>query len=163
MTAQVRLTSSLELSLLPNMYNFINTTKLPLSTAPYFIAQSTTANGLWSSIRSSFLLFIIIIFLFIQKRKGIYEWFLEQLLLNAWTRGSSRLAPFLDEGVTSSSMHFSPYIYPTSFLIFSDFIIVDLHIESSSFWELCSHHLAKVVAFIVVLLLRSSPLKELST
>ena len=145
MTAQVRLTSSLELSLLPNMYNFINTTKLPLSAAPYFIAQSTTANRLWSSIRSSFLLFFFF-FLFIQKREGIYEWFLEQLLLNAWTRGSSRLAPFLDEGVTSSSVHFSPYIYPTSFLIFSDFIIVDLHIESSSFWELCSHHLAKLVA-----------------
>ena len=49
--------------------------------------------------------------------------FLSSLLLNAWTRGWSGLALFLGECVASSSVHFSPYIYLTSFLIFSHFII----------------------------------------
>ena len=93
---QVRLTSSLGLSLLPNMDDFIKTKKLPLSSAPYSIAPSASTNGLWSSIRSSFLLFIII-FCLSKKRDGIYGWFLKQPLLIAWTRGLSRLAPFLDE------------------------------------------------------------------
>ena len=100
MNVQVRLTSSLGPSLGLDIDNFIRTTKLPSSFA---------ANGLWSSIRSSFSLFIIIISS--KKREDIYEGFLKQPLLFAWTRGLSELAPFLDESVISSSVHFSPYIY----------------------------------------------------
>ena len=110
MNAQVRLTSLLGPSPLPNINEFINTSKLPLSAAPYSIAPSTSANRLWSSICSFF-------FIFFRKRKGIYGWFLEHPLLNTWTRGTSRLASFLDKGVASSSVHFSPYIHLTSFLI----------------------------------------------
>ena len=144
------------------MDDFIKTKKLPLSSAPYSIAPSASTNGLWSSIRSSFLLFIII-FCLSKKRDGIYGWFLKQPLLIAWTRGLSGLAPFLDKGVASSSVHFSPYIYLTSFLIFSYFIIVDLQRESLSFRELHSCHLANLVAFVTVLLLIPSPLKKPST
>ena len=145
---QVRLTSSLGLSLLPNMEDFINTAKLPLSSAPYSIALLASANGLWSLIHSSLFSTIYYYFLFIWKKKGIYGRFLKQPLLIAWTRGLSGLAPFLDKGVASSSVHFSPYIYLTSFLIFSYFIIIDLQSESSSFRELCSCYLANLVAFV---------------
>ena len=110
MNVQVRLTSSLGPSLGLDIDNFIRTTKLPSSFAPYSMALSASANGLWSSIRSSFSLFIIIISS--KKREDIYEGFLKQPLLFAWTRGLSGLAPFLDESVVSSSVHFSPYIYP---------------------------------------------------
>ena len=110
MNVQVRLTSSLGPSLGFDIDNFIRTTKLPSSFAPYSMALSASANGLWSSIRSSFSLFIIIISS--KKREDIYEGFLKQPLLFAWTRGLSGLAPFLDESVVSSSVHFSPYIYP---------------------------------------------------
>ena len=114
MNAQVRLTSLLGPSPLPNINEFINTSKLPLSATPYSIAPSASANRLWSSICSFFFIFI---FIFFRKRKGIYGWFLEHPLLNTWTRGTSRLASFLDKGVASSSVHFSPYIHLTSFLI----------------------------------------------
>ena len=71
-----------------------------------------------------------------------------------------QIGPFLDEGVASSSVHFSPYIYIylTPFLIFSYFIIVDLQRESLLFQELCSHHLA---TFATVPLLGPSPFKKL--
>ena len=154
MTAQVRLTSSLELSHLPNTDNFINTTNLPLSAAPYSIAPLTTANRLWSSIHSSFLLFIIII-IFIWKREGIYERFLEQLLLNAWTRGSSGFAPFLDEGVASSFVHFSPYIsyFLPHFLPFyhrwssERELIISRTLLTLSCWTrcLCCHSYAEII------------------
>ena len=157
----MRLTSSLGPSLLPNMDDFIKTTKLPLSPTPYSIAPSASANELWSSIYSYF--FYLLLFLFIRKKRGHLWMFLEQPLLIAWTRGLSGLAPFLDEGVDLSSVHFSPYIYHTSFLIFSYFIIVDLQRESSSFQELHSCHLANLVAFVAVLLLRLSPFKKPST
>ena len=110
MNVQVRLTSSLGPSLGLDIDNFIRTTKLPSSFAPYSMALSASANGLWSSIRSSFSLFIIIISS--KKREDIYEGFLKQPLLFAWTRGLSGLAPFLDESVVSSSVQFSPFIYP---------------------------------------------------
>ena len=145
------------------MEDFISTAKLPLSSAPYSIALSASANGLWSSIHSSLFSTIYYYFLFIWKKKGIYGRFLKQPLLIAWTRGLSGLAPFLDKGVASSSVHFSPYIYLTSFLIFSYFIIVDLQRESLSFRELHSRHLANLVGFVTVLLLIPSPLKKPST
>ena len=86
--------------------------------------------------------------------------FLEWSLLIAWTRGLSELALFLDKGVASSSMRFSSYIYLSSFLIFSHFIIVDLQ-RVLLFQELHSRHLTNFVAF--VLLLRLSPFMEPST
>ena len=71
------------------------------------------------------------------------------------------MALFLDEDVASSYVLYSPYIYLTSFLIFSYFIIVDLHKESLSLQELRSRYLVNLVAF--VLLLRPSPFKKPST
>ena len=56
------------------------------------------------------------------------------------------------------------YIYISHFLPhFFYFIIADLQRESSSLWELCFCHLANLIAFVSVLLLRPSPLKEPST
>ena len=110
------------------MDDSIKTTKLSLSSALYCISPSALANRLWSSIHS-YLLFHYLLFCLLKKREGIYGWFLEQPLLIAWTRGLSGLASFLDEGVASSSVHFSSYIYLSSFLVFSYFIIVHLQRE----------------------------------
>ena len=47
----------------------------------------------------------------------------------AWTRGTLLLASFLDKGVASPFVHFSSYIYPTSF---SSFLYFNLARENSS-------------------------------
>ena len=52
--------------------------------------------------------------------------FLKQPLFNAWTRGATQLAPLLDEGVTSSSVHIFPYIYLFPFPHFSHVNRADL-------------------------------------
>ena len=51
------------------MEDFINTAKLPLSSAPYSIALLASANGLWSLIHSSLFSTIYYYFLFILKKK----------------------------------------------------------------------------------------------
>ena len=89
MNVQVKLTSSLRPSLWSNMDDLIKSTKLPLSSAPYSIAPSALANGLWSSIRSSlsFLLFIII--LSIWKKRGhlwVISWAAFIYCLDTWLK-----------------------------------------------------------------------------
>ena len=77
----MRPTSSLGPSALPNIGKFINITKLPLSTAPYSIVPSASANRLWS-----YCSFLLLFFVY-SRRKGIYGWFLEQPFtkcLNSW-------------------------------------------------------------------------------
>ena len=67
MNAQARSRGSLRPSTLPYVNEFIKLSELPLLTAPYSIAPSAPADGLWSLICSFFLL----LYLFIQeKRKG---------------------------------------------------------------------------------------------
>ena len=99
----------------------ITTTILPLSAAPYSISSSTYTDGLWSWT-------FIANFLFGQERgKAIYGQLLEQPLLNARTHDTFWLAPLLDGGIASSSVHIPLYIYfaPPPLPHFSYFILVD--------------------------------------
>ena len=90
--------------------------KLSLLVAPYSMVQLTFDDRLWSLIYSPFYFFFLFFFQR-KKEEGIYWWFLEWPILNARTRGISRLALFLNKGVASSPMHFSSYLYLTSSLI----------------------------------------------
>ena len=155
MTAQVRLTSSLELSHLPNTDNFINTTNLPLSAAPYSIAPLTTANRLWSSIHSSFLLFIII-FLFIRKKRGhlwAIPWVPFIKCLNTWLK---RVCPLSRQGccfvfraffslyISYFLPHFLPFHHRWSS---KRELIISRTLLTSSCWTccLCCHSFAEII------------------
>ena len=110
----------------------ITTTILPLSAAPYSISLSTYTDGLWSWT-------FIANFLFGQERgKAIYGQLLEQPLLNAQTHDTFWLAPLLDGGIASSSVHIPLYIYfappLSSFFLFHPYWF--LRESSSSFCSL---------------------------
>ena len=70
--------------------------------------------------------FLLVNCLLVRGAKVIYGWLLEQPSLNAQTHVTSQLAPLLDEGVASSSVHFPliynsppPFISPISSLLIS--------------------------------------------
>ena len=144
MNAQVRLTSLLGPSPLPNINEFINTSKLPLSAAPYSIAPSTSANRLWSSICSFFLFF----FYFFSKKKGhlwVIPWASFIKYLNTWHKQVGLVSRqgcrfILRAFFTLYTSYFLPY--------FSYFIIVDLQRERVCHFE----------NFASVILLTSLPL-----
>ena len=106
----------------------------------------------WRVMGFSFVTFIYYFCLFRGKKKRHnYGWFLEQPLLNAWTRGAVSLAPFLDKGVTSSSMHILPYIYLTpfpSFLLFQPCWPLK---ESPLPFEPCFHQLVNLVTLAAII------------
>ena len=164
MNVQVKLTSSLRPSLWSNMDDLIKSTKLPLSSAPYSIAPSALANGLWSSIRSSlsFLLFITI--LSIWKKRGhlwVISWAAFIYCLDTWLKQigfvSGRGCRFVFRALFILYIpHFLPH-----FLLFHHCWSSER--ESLSFRELRLRHLANFVALITIHLLRLSPLKEPST
>ena len=160
MKAQARSLGLSRLSALLHVNKLTKLSELPLSIAPYSMASSALADGLWSMI---FSFFTIIFCLFRKKERGIYGGSLEQPLLNVRTHGTSQLASFFSKGVTSSSMRFLSYIYLTSSPHFSYFILVDLKRESSLLCLPCFRQLADPIAFAAVILLSSSLLKEPST
>ena len=121
------------------------------------------AHGLWSLICSP-----LFFFFFKEKGRGYLLMIPRAANLNVRTSGISWLASFLNKGVASSPVHSSSYIYIYIYIShllphFSYFIIADLQRESLSLWELCFYHLADLIAFVAVLLLRLSFLKEPST
>ena len=88
MNAQARSSGSSRPSALPHVNEFIKFLELLLLAAPYSIAPLALTDGLWS-LTCSFFFIIFCLFRKKKKEKGIYWWFLEQPLLNAWTRGTS--------------------------------------------------------------------------
>ena len=113
MSVQVRPTSSLGLSPLPNMDEFINITKLPLSAAPYSIASSASTDGLWS-----------LIFIYSGKKIG-HLWVIPRAAfikcLNKWRK---LVGPVFGRGCRfvfhAFSILYMPHLFP-SFLSFQSY------------------------------------------
>ena len=123
-----------------------------LSVTPFSITSSVIANGLWSLICSSFIIYIFLV-------KGAFiDWFLQQPLLNVRTRGASQLASFLDEVVASSTVRFSSYIYLTSSPYSSHFIL-DLR-ELVVSCTPCFYRPANLIYFVTIVLLKPLFFKE---
>ena len=70
---------------------------------------------------------------------------LEQPLFNAWTHGATPLAPLLDKGIASSSVHILPYIY--IYISFSPISFLLIIKENPSLQGLYSHYHA-FIAFV---------------
>ena len=89
--------------------------ELPLSVAPYSITLSALADGLWSLICSSSIIYIYIYF---SRNETFIDWFLEQPFIKCLNTWPKRIGPVSGRGchfVFYAS--FILYIYLTSFLI----------------------------------------------
>ena len=149
----MRPTSSLGPSALPNIDEFINITKLPLSTASYSIVPSASANRLWS-----YCSFLLLFFVY-SRRKGIYGWFLEQPFikyLNMWHKlvdlTSGRRCLFVFHA------YFTLYI---SHLIPLISTLLILRERDRYFWTPCFCQPTDLVTFAAIISQRPSFSKEL--
>ena len=118
--------------------------------------------GLWSLICSTFFFF------FKKKRRGyllMTPWVANIKCQNTWHKPVGLVSEQGHHFVSSALFSYIYiYIYLSHLLPhFSYFIIADLQRESLSLWEICFRYLADLVAFVAVLLLRLSLLKEPST
>ena len=158
MNAQVRLTSSLGPSTLSNVSKCIILLELPLLAAPYSMTPSALADGLWSLICSLY------IYIYIQEKGKGYLLMIPRAAIikcqNTWHKPVGLVSK--QGRCFVSRAYFFLYI---SHLLphFSYFIIADLKRESTSLWKLCFYHLADLVDFVAIILLRPSFFKEPST
>ena len=131
--------------------------KLPLSVAPYSMVPSASTNRLWSlSLGYGFFFFF-----FEEEGKGYLLMIPRAANIKCQNTWHNPVGLISKQGRRFVSR--APFFQYISHLLphFSYFIISDHQRESSSLWELCSRHLANLVTFVAIILLRPSLLKEL--
>ena len=139
--------------------------KLPLLAAPYSMASSALADVLWSLICNFFILYIYIyIYIYLQEEgKGYLLMIPRVAIIKCQTTWHKPVGLVSEQGHCFVSRAFF-FLYISHLLYhFSYFIIVDLKRESSSLWKLCFRHLANLVNFATIILLRPSFSKEPSS